>query len=723
MNLLNRRIYFTLSFLIIIYVSPILGQDTISNQVEQKIESIAESMENEDADYSELLEALANYLQHPLNLNNASANELAVLGLLNTFQINNLINHISKNGKLLSIYELQSIEGFDLPTIEKIRPYIKVAESNNRVNASTGRIFRNGTHELTFRMQRTIETQLGYTKPDSAEMLKSNNRRYLGSPEKIYARYRFRYSNNISIGITAEKDPGEILFGKTFLTDKAQNPYAYNRFDSLIPKSRIQSFDFYSAHVYIRNNGTLKSFVLGDYQATFGQGLTLWSGLAFNKSSDIMNIKRTAYGIKPHTSVEENRFMRGGAATIGLGNFEITGFYSRKRIDGNITQIDSLNSGITTEVSSLQTSGIHSTLSTLLSKHSVTEIISGGNISFRKRNLSIGVTGLQTQLSAALTKRATLYNLYNFNGRELNSFSMDYSYSVHNVILFGELANSNLFSKSAVAYTNGCLLSLDPKVSLSIIYRNYQTKYQSLYANAFGENTLPSNEQGLFIGITIKLHRSLTFNTYIDFFKFPWLKYQVSVPSYGNETMLQLSYAPNKSIDSYFYFRRKNKFKNITDDNDQLQVLPFLQNDYRLHGSFQISKTVQLRSRIEFIEYTVPNKKSENGILIFQDVRWKCPYLPVVLTTRYALFDTKSYSSRIYAYESDIIGSYSIPAFYGKGSRCYLLINWGITKNMAVGIRLSQTYYSDRNVISPGTLNQIDGRTKTDIGIQVKANF
>ena len=52
---------------------------------------------------------------------------------------------------------------------------------------------------------------------------------------------------------------------------------------------------------------------MGDYQIMFGQGLTFWSGRAFGKSADVINIKKNPLGIKAYTSVDENLFMRGAA--------------------------------------------------------------------------------------------------------------------------------------------------------------------------------------------------------------------------------------------------------------------------------------------------------------------------------------------------------------------------------------------------------------------------
>ena len=81
------------------------------NLIEKKVETIAENTE-EEIDYTMLVDQLTRYLQNPLNLNNASFEDLDELSLLSDVQINNLLEHITRNGKLISVYELQSIDGF-----------------------------------------------------------------------------------------------------------------------------------------------------------------------------------------------------------------------------------------------------------------------------------------------------------------------------------------------------------------------------------------------------------------------------------------------------------------------------------------------------------------------------------------------------------------------------------------------------------------------------------
>jgi hypothetical protein len=77
--------------------------------VEQRIESISSlTEEGSEIDYSSLTEDLNYFARHKLNLNSAEIVDLQALVVLSDAQINSLFRHISKYGKLKSIFELQS---------------------------------------------------------------------------------------------------------------------------------------------------------------------------------------------------------------------------------------------------------------------------------------------------------------------------------------------------------------------------------------------------------------------------------------------------------------------------------------------------------------------------------------------------------------------------------------------------------------------------------------
>lgn len=661
------------------------------NALEDRIENIAGSSDQE-IDYSSLLDQFIQYKEHPLNLNAATHDELSLLTILNELQINALTTHIHTHGKLISIYELQGIPGFDLLTIYKILPYVKVDQDINNLSISFKELIKNGKHQILARTQRVNEIAKGYLLPEENTAI-NNSPLYPGSPYKVYTRYRFNYTNRISWGLTCEKDPGELFF-----------------------KSNKKSFDFYSAHLFLNNHkGFFKTIALGDYQLQFGQGLAVWSGLAYSKSPDIINIKKYGAGIKSYASADENLFMRGAATTVVLGKFETTLFYSGKKSDANVMAKDTVLNEVLS-VSSLQQTGLHRTTAEISDKNSLKERIYGGHLAFKTSQVNIGITGLSNLYSAAFEKSKELYKRFDFSGNVNTNLSFDYSFIYKNYNFFGESGRS---SNGGLATINGLLVSLGPTLSMSFAYRNYQRNYQALLAKAFGESYASNNENGTYIGLQYKPVKSWTFSGYYDLFKFPWLNYLVDAPSYGQEYFAQLTYTPSKTIELYGRCKFSEKQKNGSTSQPINFLVNVHQTNYRFNISYKISKAITLQNRLEYIEYQKENNIPEKGFLMYQDINYKSMKSPVSFNLRYTLFDTDSYNSRLYAYQNDIMYVYSIPAHFYRGATVYFNCQYRLLKIMDIWMGYHLTMYDNRNTIGTG-LDEIAGSNKSEIKMQVR---
>jgi len=678
--------------------------------IEQRIEAISENLdENTEIDYTTLFDDFLYFLEHPLNLNNASADDLNRLFLLSDIQINNLMKHIVRFGPLLSIYELQVVEGFDFQTIALIYPFILVKERSEFAKTPLLKMIGQGNNDMIIRYRRVLQEQRGYSAVEPEALESSPNSRYLGSPDHYYIRYRHTYKNNMSYGFVAEKDPGEEFFRGS------QSP-------NLNPRNFRSGFDFLSGHFFLSNMGTVKKLAIGDYQAQFGQGLTFWSGLAFsNKSAFSMNLKRSARGIVPYTSVNENLFMRGAAATLAFGKIEVSPFGSYKALDANVSAPpDSLSEGINeVTVSSFQESGFHRTPGELEDRKSINELVTGANVAYRSRTLSVGVTAVRTQLDGNLIRNLPLYNQFDFNSNTNSNIGLDYNFIWRNFNFFGEGAISQ---NGGTAILNGVLISIDPKLSVSVLQRAYARNYQNRYSAAIGESTRNANESGIYMGMEFKPLRNLRINAYFDQFKFPWLRYQVDAPSFGYDHLLQATYKPSRKIEVYGRWRKRKRPRNTVLDVPINYVENTTQHNLRLNLNYQVTPSVQLRSRVEYISYQRDQLDPETGFMIYQDVVYKSINSPVSLSLRYAVFQTDSYNARMYAYESEVLYFYSIPPYYGSGSRMYALVNWKIKRGIELWLRYGVWVYTDRNSVGSG-LETIEGPVRSDFKAQVRVKF
>ena len=691
---------FTISLSIIIPFC-LFAQETKPNQtseeiIENYIEEISSNTDKE-IDLTTLYEDLTFYLNEPLNLNTATKEELEKLQLLSDFQINALLQYINDFGQLFSIYELLNVNGYNQEYVRLILPFVTVEKVDPFLSFDPKKAIKYGRHKVFLRAQRVLQEQQGYSPITDSALAASPNSRYLGNPMHYYVRYNYTYKNKVSWGITADKDPGEEFFKGT----------------------QKRGFDFYSAHFLVKGIGPIKTFVLGDYYAQFGQGLVMWSGYTFGKSSMVTNTRKRAQGLKKYSSADENLFLRGAGLTLQYKNVDFTTFASYKKIDANISIIDSITNEAE-EVTSLQTSGLHSTPGEIQDRKALGETIIGGNLSFNSTNFRIGITGITYSYSAPLSKNPTVYNQYDFSGKQNSNVGTDYQINIKNVTLFGEAAMSQNGGKAII---NSMLFSLSPQTSMAILHRHYERNYQAVYAQAFGENSKIQNEDGMYIGTTILPYSRWRISAYYDIFSFPWLKFETYAPTKGHDYLAEVGFTPNRRINMYVRYRQKNKPTNIP--SSVPQIINGIQNvntqRVRYHIAYKINKSLELRNRIEWLEYKT-DQNTDKGIYFYQDVIYKHQKIPVQIAFRYGIFDTDSYDSRIYAYENDILYAFSVPAVYYKGNRMYLTIKYSINKNIDIWLRYGETYYANKDVISSG-LTQINGNLKSELKAQMRILF
>ncbi len=696
--------------------------------IEQRIEDAVEQLgDDADIDLTSLFEFLTDCYLDPIDLNHTDALELNKLLLLSDVQISALVQHIQRNGKLFNIYELQTIDSWDVRTIQQVMPFVTVREKLLSSSASLKTIFSRATHELTVRSFLSVEQRKGnmdraslfgkpyyypngdqlpnFDDPAVLDSLRRDNRVYLGSPYKLYTRYRFRYRQNISFGVTAEKDEGEEFFQGT----------------------QKQGFDFYSAHLFLRDLGKLKALAIGDYQAQFGQGLTFWNGLGFGgKSSFTMNVKRNGVGLMPYTSVNENLFMRGVAATYEVAkNLELTGFYSNKGLDANITSVPAGSDTLDTiepeaVFTSFQEDGFHRTTREVARAHSIGERIIGGHLRYIRPAFSIGATAAHVEFGGQLQRNTLAYNQFEFNGRSNTTAGVDWNALYRNLTFFGEAAMSE---NGARSWNAGLLASLDKRVSMSMVYRDYGRDFQNLYSVAFGEGINPWNQRGLYTGIEIRPDRKWTINAFFDQWEHQWLRYQVDAPSRGTDWLAQVNWRPSRGTELYVRVRQRNRPRNTAETVDLIRnVVEMDQTNYRINASYKVSPSISLRTRVETVDFQRGKESLKHGFLLYQDIVHRPLMSPVELTLRFALFDTESYDARIYAYENDMIGVFSIPPYYGRGIRWYGMVRLTPLRRVDMWLRYGAWIYQDQTSISSG-LQEIPGNVRSDVKLQMRWRF
>jgi hypothetical protein len=675
----------------------LLDQDN-ENQI--LLENIIEDQDLQEFDFDTEFERLETFRKNPLDINTCSKEQLISLGLLSELQIQALLGYRKRFGQILSLFELLHIPTFDEPSVRRILPYLILEEERQADLFSLSKAFKYSKNQIFTRYTRVLNQQAGYLSENGESPA------YIGSPDKLYFRYRLTFKDKMSLGLTLEKDAGE-----EWLIPFSQN-------------AKVKLPDYFSMHFYLKDvNKHIKGVALGDYQIFFGQGLVIWGGFGARKGANTTNIKRFSPSLRPYTSVNEAIFNRGAAVQLAFGKksrWESTVFASHRFRDGNISLADTSDDASleVLQISSLQEGGTHRTLSEIADKNSTQFISTGTQLKYKSEYWQLGAHFVMNYLTDSLSRTPQLYQKYQFQGQYNMMAGIDYSFVYKNLQFFGETALSH---NGGLATLNGLLASLDDKNSLALLYRYFDPKFQSLTGNAFGETANVNNEHGFYLGWSSNWGKGITANAYFDIFSFPWLKSTADRPSQGFEYFVKIDYAPTYKWSMYLQFRQETKQANVSNNDTYTDYLQYnTRNNLRFHFRYRISRAFEMRTRAEMSFYK--DEDFSYGMMLYQDLVWTPSFAPIKLNCRLAVYDATDYDTRIYAYENDVLYSFSVPAYYGRGMRFYINFNYNINRNVAIWLRYATTVYSDRNEISSGN-ELISGNQRSEIKAQIRVSF
>ena len=665
-------------------------QKTYDEALETLLEDIV-TPQDEDTNYEEQYEVLSQWHAQPLNLNEATVDDLRQLYVLSERQISNLIRQRELYGDFLTLSELLYIPAWDRVTVFKILPFVVVKPRAERPLSWSERL-ADADHLLIARHETTIERKAGYLRADTLADDEDLSH-YSGAPHKVYARWRMSRRNDFSVGITTEKDAGESWIWR--------------------PRGGRYGMDYYAAHAQIEHRGRLKQLTVGDYQVQAGQGVLLGGGFTVGKGAEpVRTIAHTQNVVRPHTAATEAGFFRGVATTIDLPaaqhHLALTTFASSQRQDA---RVDST----TSHFSAIQTTGLHRTGNEQSAQDQLGERALGAHLLFQNasRHWQAGVAYVHTRFSHVWQRTDQLRNRHEFTGRTNHVASVFANYQMHPFHTFGEVARS---SSGGLGAVGGTTIYLSSVAEMAVLLRHYSSNFHSFYGNAFGEGTRNINEQGFYWGLKLHPWRRLTVSAYYDRFRFPWLRYRVDAPSDGYEFFTRLSYPFSAQTETWLQYRQESKAINVGADSlAHRLVLPGLKRSVGWHLTHHLSEQVRLRTRVQSSTYAL-NGETTRGFVVAQDAsatlgRWKADI-------RFALFDTDDFTNRQYVYENDVLYAFSIPAYSGSGVRNYLVVRYKANSHLSVWAKAARTSYYDRNEVGTG-LEMIEGARKTDVKFQV----
>jgi hypothetical protein len=178
-----------------------------------------------------------------------------------------------------------------------------------------------------------------------------------------------------------------------------------------------------------------------------------------------------------------------------------------------------------------------------------------------------------------------------------------------------------------------------------------------------------------------------------------------------------------KDLSMFWRIKFEEKFENASNSEDVMaSIVPLQKASFRYQLSYSY-RGFSCRNIIEGNMTEKGNSGYKYGVTALQDVSYSFSNLPLKVDVRYQFFDAVYYDNRFYSYEKDILYAFSIPMYYGKGSRYYLNIKYDLTNSISLWCKFAQTVYADgRESISSGK-EEIKGNRKSDVRFMLRWEF
>ncbi|ACF13955.1 conserved hypothetical protein [Chloroherpeton thalassium ATCC 35110] len=641
-----------------------------NESLERLLDRSSEISETNDA-----LEQLYLLKRQKLDLNTASFQELLSLPYLSSLEAQAILMYREKVRFIKTVSELSLI--LDEETAALLEDFVTTRRQKSSVEQGQPAFLNDWRQGVLSR--RVWLEYIGRAMMESPSKAGFENGNYLGSEPKLYNRLQVQVSENFLFSGLAEKDIGE-----RSLTD-------------------FSSFGFQARDIY-----QLNRFIIGDYHLRFGQGLALTTGRFFFKSAEsVASAKQSAAPVRLYTSSAEYNFFRGAASQLSFGNFSTVLFFSKNKIDA---------SGENDVFSSIDTDGLHRTANDLAKQDFVTETLYGTHLELiayqKKHPLSLGATLFQARFDKRFQPENSLENYYRFAGKTITVGAMDFDFTVLQFNFFGEIAYAR--EQKAASWLVGIKGKLRENVKAAVLFRDYSKKYYSPHASAFAERGDDArNETGIYFGLQAKPHEKLWLRAYYDFFRFPYLSSNTTLPSSGYDLLFSASYRLSEKITLGALFQQKEKEEALNQTDAQgdtyRAMTPQSMARCRIDCIYHVSRRLTLKSRAEVKQVQkawLLETLTENGWLIYEQAEldlWRDRFS---LQARFAFFETDSYDAAIYAYENDLPLLASVTAHYGSGSRFFLNLRYEISQHAELAFRYANTFREDVQEIGSGNETQ-----------------
>lgn len=646
-----------------------------------------DEVSDEGAGYEEQMSQLEELSLHPLQVNRATRADFLTLPFLSEAQADSLLAYRQNKHGLLSLGELQFVTGFDYFTRRYLSLFVRCDSSmlpsperlvQLRRTERLGAKLTAGRHELESRLDVPMYRRRADRTPD----VPTPTNYYTGNSLHHVVRYRYDYKREAAYGLTMEKDAGEP-----------------------VGKQGFYPYDYLSGYMLLRPEGRRWSFVLGDYEVRGNQGLLFGRRIYGGREQLMHTAVRNGTRFRAHTSTDESRFFRGGAAAYRMENADAMFFVSYRKLDARFEE------GTDTARHILQT-GLHRTVSEIERRRNLGTLTAGAHWGYTRPHWTLSADGYVVHFDHPVWPEERRYNAGYFRGGTAGGASVSYSVNHRSLNVQGEVAADHRFH---LATSHLATFAPSSCVSLYAQLRLFSSRFVSIYGEALQQGGRVANEQGVMCGVKYRPKSYWEITAYADAFRFPEPTYTTVNPGAKG---LELSLQSQWRIRSKWLLTARYRFK-----SRERTVTGYEQMEFRTTHKVRIAvcrsrQYVEWNAQADAVFATRQTGKQSFG--------WMCSVRPVWRpSARFrlkgfaAVFFTDDNESALYACEPQLLRAGAFPSFFHHGVRGVLLSDWKVISSFCVGVRLSSTYYFNRKTIASGYA-EINARCKSDLSVQLR---
>lgn len=524
-----------------------------SAQTDAQIAAIVAVTGAEEAEAldAEEIERYLSFMLHPLDLNGTPRGKLLSCGFLTPFQVASLEDYRKRCGDVLSVTELSLIEGFGEEFSRNLAPFVSLSSRSLPGHPAAD----------TMLLRNTVISRAS---------LKGDK---IGTGLKL----KSSFGESVTLSF-AEKD--------------------------------LQSWGGAISWAGGRWPG---KFLVGDFNARFGQGLALWSGMSLSGFSSVSSICRNGAGISPSWSYSGAGTYRGVAADFQVGRFVISSFAA-------FPGLKAFCEGNRGEVS----------------------FMPGGNVSWYGKSGQLGLTAFWLSERIGGDPNGLFYQA---GGK----VSVDGKLSWRGMTFFGESA-FDCYSGSA-AGAGGLTVPFLDGWRFGLAARFYPASFSASGASGIRAWTGTSNEKGVVLGVG-KRNTSITADIAAK-----WNDPSVMQVKVLAKVPFQLTPAMVLSLRVSERFRPYEPV--LVHRAGARADLDWSSSGLSAAYGEPEGNAWKARLRLEGLYC-----RAASGLAYLEGGR-KTDRFSAYLRSTFFLVD--NWDDRIYSYERDAPGNFTVPAYYGKG--------------------------------------------------------